>query len=125
MRALAAAALCSLLFVPTSASQSVRPSSARTGFIVGQIVADAWVAVFATHPGAWFHNSRRVAAVKTSADGRYAIRNLPAGEYHLATVFDLEQGEWFDAVLLRQLATAALRIPITDNEQKAVDPVFR
>jgi hypothetical protein len=91
----------------------------------GDPVADAWVAVFSTHPGAWFHNSRRVAAVKTSADGRYAIRNLPAGEYHLATVFDLEQGEWFDAVLLRQLATAALRITITDNEQKTVDPVFR
>jgi hypothetical protein len=91
----------------------------------GDPVADVWVVAFSTHPGSWFHDSRRVAAVKTSADGRYSIRNLPAGEYHLATVFDLEQGEWFDPVLLRQLAAAAMRITIADNEQKTVDPVFR
>jgi uncharacterized protein (DUF2141 family) len=91
----------------------------------GDPVGDAWVVVFTTHPGAWFQNSRRVAAVKTGADGRYSIRNLPAGEYHLATVFDLEQGEWFDSVLLRELAAGAVRIAIADNEQKAVDPVFR
>jgi hypothetical protein len=91
----------------------------------GDPVADAWVVVFSTHPGAWFHDSRRVAAVKANGDGRYAIRNLPAGEYYLALTWDLQQGEWFDSVLLRDLAAAATRITIAADEQKSVDPMLR
>jgi hypothetical protein len=91
----------------------------------GEPVADAWLVVFSTHSGAWFPNSRRIAAVRTGANGSYSIRNLPAGEYHLATTLDLQQGEWFDAVLLQQLASVATRITITDREHKTIDPVLR
>lgn len=91
----------------------------------GEPVADAWLVVFSTHSGAWFPNSRRIAAVRTGANGSYSIRNLPAGEYHLATTLDLQQGEWFDAVLLQQLESAATRITITDREHKTIDPVLR
>jgi hypothetical protein len=91
----------------------------------GELVRDVWVVVFTTHPAGWFHDSRRVAAVKTDRDGRYTIRNLPAGEYHLATTFDLDPDQWFDPVLLQQLAAGTMRITIADSEEKTVDPVLR
>lgn len=103
-------------------------ASALTGVVRdagGTPVADVWVVAFAAHPPAWFHNSRRVAAVKTGADGTYAIRNLPAGAYHVAAAFDLDTGEWFDPAVLKMLVPASARIEIAEHEQKTADVVTR
>jgi protocatechuate 3,4-dioxygenase beta subunit len=103
-------------------------ASALTGVVRdarGEPVAESWLVVFTAHRDAWFHNSRRVAAVRTGADGRYSIGNLPPGEYYVATAFDLEQGEWFDPAVLQGLITASVRITIGEYEQKTADVVTR
>ncbi len=87
----------------------------------GEPAPGSWVVVFSTQEGAWFFNSRRVAAVKTGADGRYSIRNLPPGEYHVAVPHDLEAEEWFDPVTLRELIAASVRVTIGEYEQKTAD----
>jgi hypothetical protein len=68
------------------------------------------VLVFSTDQSAWFFNSRRIAAVRTDADGRYVVRNLPPGEYRIAVTTELEPGEWFDPDILARLPGTTVTI---------------
>ena len=54
------------------------------------------VIAFSTDRGSWFFNSRRIAAVRADAQGRYSLRNLPPGAYFVLQTDELEHGEWFD-----------------------------
>ena len=42
-------------------------------------------------------------AFAPTPQGRYAIRNLPPGEYRIVATADLEQSEWFDPAVLERL----------------------
>jgi hypothetical protein len=85
----------------------------------------AFVVVFSTDSATWFVNSRRVAGVRAGSDGTYSIRNLPAGEYFVAATHDLEQGEWFDPLVLQRLVAGAMRIALGADEQKTMDVIVR
>ncbi|MBA2301930.1 MAG: carboxypeptidase regulatory-like domain-containing protein [Acidobacteria bacterium] len=88
----------------------------------GTLVTDGYVVVFSTQKSAWFHGSRRVAGARLSDDGRYVVRNLPAGEYLLAITHDLELNEWFDPDVLRTLATSSpSRLSLAEYEARAHD----
>lgn len=80
------------------------------------------VLVFSTDRSTWFFNSRRIAAVRTDAEGRYVVRNLPPGEYRIAVTTDLEQGEWFDPEVLARLAGTTVRV--AGVEKKTQDLVL-
>ena len=82
------------------------------------------VVVFTTDRRGWFFNSRRIAAVRPDREGRYAVRNLPPGEYRVAAV-DLEPNEWFDPAVLEQLLTTATAVTIAGVERHAIDLVAR
>jgi hypothetical protein len=77
--------------------------------------------IFPADQELWAPQSRRIQAVRPGADGAYLIRNLPAGNYLLAAVDDVEPGEWFDPAFLQRLAPSAIRLAIADGEQKAQD----
>ena len=66
----------------------------------------------------WIPSSRRVQGVRPSTDGRFTFRNLPAGEYRLAAVTDVETGEWFDPAFLRMLMSNAVAVTLTEGERK-------
>lgn len=87
--------------------------------------ADLYVIVFSADPALWFSNSRSVAAVRVGENGRYAVRNLPPGEYLVAATLDVDAGEWFDAPFLAQLAHQATRVTIEAHEVKTLDVSFR
>jgi Carboxypeptidase regulatory-like domain len=86
----------------------------------GAPVTDLPVVVFSVDRSTWFFNSRRIAGVRTDRDGRFAIRNLPPGEYRVAAA-DLDPNEWFDPALLERLLPAATPLTIAGTEQKTVD----
>lgn len=90
----------------------------------GAAVSALYVVAFPVDRGAWFFNSRRIAAVRTSRDGQWSIRNLPPGEYRLAAA-DLEQNEWFDPAVLEALLPGATPLRITAPEQHTIDLVVR
>jgi hypothetical protein len=73
-------------------------------------LAEQTVLVFSTDRSAWFFNSRRIASVRTDAEGRYVVRNLPPGEYRVAVTTELEQGEWFDPDILARLPGTTITI---------------
>jgi hypothetical protein len=99
---------------PTELSGSVRDAS-------GQALADTHVIVFAADRAFWTPRSRRTAAARTSADGRFKFRNLPAGEYLIVAVSDVEDGEWFDPAFLESLSPSALRVVLAAGERKTQD----
>jgi hypothetical protein len=91
----------------------------------GNVPADHVIVIFSTDRSTWFVNSRRVAGVRPDAQGRYAIRNLPSGEYRIVATADLEQMEWFDPTVLERLLPGAAAITISGVEKKTHDLVVR
>jgi protocatechuate 3,4-dioxygenase beta subunit len=77
------------------------------------------IIVFPDDPSYWVPNSRRIRATRPATDGRFSFANLPAGAYRLVAVDDLEDGQWTDPNILKQLASAAA-VPITvgDGENR-------
>ena len=72
----------------------------------------------------WTPRSRWIRAEQSSTDGSFQFRVLPAGEYFVAAISDIDDYAWYDPVLLDRLAaTSALKIAIGEGEKKVVDVV--
>jgi uncharacterized protein (DUF2141 family) len=87
---------------------------------LGQPVAGVVIA-FSTDRRGWFYNSRRIAAARADAHGRYSLRNLPPGSYFVVQTDELEYNEWFDPTVLETLTRDAARITLAEYETKAHD----
>jgi len=59
--------------------------------------------------------------VQPDANGRYTIRTLPAGDYRVASVLDLESGIQFDRDFLAKQLPVATPITLTAGERKTQD----
>lgn len=81
-------------------------------------VSDYTIVMFAADPRYWMGQSRRIQAIRPGTDGRFTFRNLPPGDYRLATVFDPEPGSWYDPAYLQQLETASTRLTLSAGEKK-------
>ena len=95
--------------------------SELTGTIVNeraQPVPDYSLIVYPADQRFWTPQSRRIQSTRPATDGRFAFRNLPAGEYRLVPVYDPEPGSWFDPAFLQQLESASVRVSIADGEKK-------
>ncbi|MBA2306469.1 MAG: carboxypeptidase regulatory-like domain-containing protein [Acidobacteria bacterium] len=69
----------------------------------------------------WTGTSRRVQTTRPATDGRFAFRNLPPGDYRLASVLDLEPGATSDPAFLQQLEASSLRVTLQPGEKKIQD----
>ena len=87
----------------------------------GQTSATCHVVVFAKDRKFWMPESSRLTSVRPASDGSYVIRSMPAGDYFVTAVNDLEPGEWFDPALLEQLSKSALTITLTEGEKTSQD----
>lgn len=79
------------------------------------------VIAFATEPQYWRAQSRRISTSRTGDTGAYRIRGLPAGDYYVVAVDDVEQGEWFDPAYLDGVKDKATRVTLQDGDKKSVD----
>jgi hypothetical protein len=84
----------------------------------GVAATDYYVLLFPKDREAWLPQARRVQAARPDADGRFALKNVPAGSYWLAALTDVEPGEWNDASFLASLADAAIAIDLAAGEHK-------
>ncbi|HVQ42193.1 MAG TPA: carboxypeptidase-like regulatory domain-containing protein [Vicinamibacterales bacterium] len=88
----------------------------------GRGATDYFIVVFSTDERTWFNRSRAVVQVRPASDGSFSVRGLPAGEYWMAALTDLEQREdWVDPAVLRQLVPAAVKVTLADGEKKTQD----
>jgi hypothetical protein len=87
----------------------------------GQPASDYTILVFADDPRYWTPQSRRIQATRPATDGAFSFRNLPGGAYRIVAVDDLEDGQWLDPAVLRQVSAAAIPITVADGETKTQD----
>jgi len=97
----------------------------RVGLATGEPATNCTVVVFPVDRAAWFFNSRRIAAVPVDSEGRYVVRNLPAGDYLIVARPDLDQFEWFNPLTLEKFASSAARLTLRNDEALTVDIAVR
>lgn len=79
------------------------------------------VILFPVDQALWQPLSRRIRGLRPSADGAFAFRGLPPGDYLLAAIDDVEPGEWFDPAFLQRLLPTAMKLAIAEGENKVQD----
>lgn len=79
------------------------------------------VILFSADHTHWLPRARRIQAARPSADGAFAFRGLPGGEYYLAAIDDVEPGEWFDPAFLQRLLPSAMKLTLGEGEEKVQD----
>jgi hypothetical protein len=82
---------------------------------------DYFVVVFSRDRAFWRLASRRVQAARPDTDGRFVFRDLPAGEYLLAALTDVEPSDLGDPVFLEALTSGAVPVSLSDGERKTQD----
>ena len=87
----------------------------------GQPAPDFTVMAFPTDRGNWKTGSRRIKTTRPSSDGSFTLSPLPAGEYFLAALTDIEPGEAQQAAFLEQLMASAVKITVTEGQQAHQD----
>jgi hypothetical protein len=85
----------------------------------GAAAPDYTVILFAADSRYWTPQSRRIQAARPATDGRFTFRNLPAGDYRLVAVSDVEPGQWFVAEFLRELLSSSIPLTLGEAEKKA------
>jgi len=69
--------------------------------------------------GAFGRGSAR--ATRPASDGRFSVADLPAGDYLIAALTDVEPDEWKRAEFLGQLVAAGVKVTIRDGERTVQD----
>jgi uncharacterized protein (DUF2141 family) len=87
----------------------------------GQPAPEYVIVVFARDKSFWTPGSRRIQSSRPGHDGRFIFRSLPPGEYGIAAVTDIEQGEWNDPSFLAKLLSASVAITLAEGEKKVQD----
>jgi protocatechuate 3,4-dioxygenase beta subunit len=83
------------------------------------------IVVFSTDRAYWTIGSRRVQQARPASDGKFKISGLPAGEYFVCAVTDLEAEDLANATFLDQLAAAAYKIRLADGQKLVQDLQLR
>ncbi len=87
----------------------------------GSGVGNISVIAFPSDPKLWMPQSRHIVTARTDAGGTYRFSAIPPGDYLVAAVEDVEQGEWFDPEFLEQIKVEATKVRIDEGEQKTQD----
>jgi hypothetical protein len=83
---------------------------------------DYTVVIFAEDAEKWTAPmTRHVAFARPNQDGRYRIRDLPAGSYYAIAVPYIAQGEWNDPEVLGRLKANATTFTLAEGESQMLD----
>jgi protocatechuate 3,4-dioxygenase beta subunit len=86
----------------------------------GRPASDYFIVVFTTDRAKWSARTRLVQTTRPATDGAYSVQ-VPAGEYYVAALTDLDSGETSNPAFLEQLIPGAIRITVADGEKKRQD----
>jgi hypothetical protein len=114
----------------------IRPGEAITGVVVtvtnrpaglsGKVIDETgnptpnfFVVMFSTERRNWTSGSRRVAQARPDNTGGFSISTLPAGEYYVAALTDLDPSDLAEISFLESLVAASIRVTLVPGEVKA------
>ncbi len=69
----------------------------------------------------WRPASRRVQFTRPSTDGHFTLRDLPAGDYLIAALTDLDPSDLVDVSFMERLIPVAVPVHLKDGEKKTQD----
>ena len=87
----------------------------------GRPLVQQHVVLFPAQPAARTPPSRRIFAVRPDQNGRYSVPDVPAGDYLITAVADIEPGDWFNPDVLARLAPTAAPVRIRRGDQLEID----
>jgi hypothetical protein len=87
----------------------------------GQPATLGYVVLFARDSRAWTPPSRRIFGVRPDQNGRYVFPDVPAGDYLIAMLGDVDAGEWFNPDLLARVAPAASPVSVGRGDKLEID----
>jgi hypothetical protein len=88
----------------------------------GAAVKDYTVVVFSEDSQRWnLPMTRWVAGTRPDQEGRFRVRNMPAGSYYAAAVDYVEQGAWGDPELLERLKVRARRLTLSEGGTETLE----
>jgi len=90
----------------------------------GRAASDYFIVAFPSDASLWGKAPRRVVNVRPASDGTFTIRDLPAGNYQIAALDDLDPADLADPHFLEQVMPASIRLALADGEQKKQDLVI-
>lgn len=86
----------------------------------GDVVGSS-VVIFPSESNQWLPQSRRIRIAQVDREGRYALDALPAGDYLISAIEDVEPGEWFDPAFLQAISGGATRISLNEGARETKD----
>jgi hypothetical protein len=87
----------------------------------GNLTTDYYIVAIPADRTMWRPKSRRILSVRPATDGRFVFADLPAGEYLIAALTDLDPIDLMDATFLEQVAPAGVRVAVAEGEKKVQD----
>ena len=87
----------------------------------GLPASNCTIIVFPVDESLWKTGSVRIQGVRPTTEGTFSFIGLPAGEYRLVGVTDVEPGEWFAPEFLRPLVGVSVRVPLAEGETRTQD----
>ncbi len=87
----------------------------------GRPTSDFTIVLFPAQSQYWLPQARRIASARPGTDGRFSFGSIPAGDYRLTAVTDVEPGEWYDPAFLSQLQSVSIPVAVGEGERKVQD----
>jgi hypothetical protein len=84
-------------------------------------VSGLFIAAIPADRSLWQPASRRIRSTRSATDGRWAIRDLPPGDYLVGAFSDLGDDDLRDRAFLEALAAAAVRVTLGDGDSVRLD----
>ncbi len=79
------------------------------------------VAFIPALPRFWTRTSRRFRLLRTDENGRFRVRGLPAGQYHLLATYDLDESEVYRREVVEGLVARATPIELEERTRRVAD----
>lgn len=88
---------------------------------LGKPTSDYTIILFAADKSFWQPQARRIQSARPGTDGKFGFRNIPAGEYRITAVTDVEPGDWYDPEFLAAIISASIPVSVNEGEKKVQD----
>ncbi len=87
----------------------------------GVPAVEYFVLVFSANRQHWFAGSRRTRTARPASDGRFVFADLPAGDYFLVALEDVDPQRLADPGFLQQAQAAAVRVSLSEGGKTQMD----
>ncbi len=83
----------------------------------GRPAPDYFIVVFPVDATLRVANSRRLKSTRPATDGSFSFSNLPAGDYVLAALTDLDPDDWQTSAFLSSVEPSGVRVTIQEGQK--------